>query len=159
MHELFSHWKFLWCVFSSSPLSSVLRWNAKGNVLQECISLFDRKVMEIAFFFPAKNVLILLLLCSFRRLAKSTLLLIPLFGINFIVFAFIPEQMKTELRLVFDLILGSFQVWNQLFLSKTAPTPVFFFIFNYFKKFKMYFNLPLKCDECMVALKFKSKNQ
>ncbi|TNN88817.1 Vasoactive intestinal polypeptide receptor [Liparis tanakae] len=43
------------------------------------------------------------------RLAKSTLLLIPLFGINFIVFAFIPEQMKTELRLVFDLILGSFQ--------------------------------------------------
>ncbi|KAF3836559.1 hypothetical protein F7725_029117 [Dissostichus mawsoni] len=43
------------------------------------------------------------------RLAKSTLLLIPLFGINFIVFAFIPEQVKTELRLVFDLILGSFQ--------------------------------------------------
>lgn len=46
----------------------------------------------------------------FRRLAKSTLLLIPLFGINYIVFAFIPEQVKTELRLVFDLILGSFQV-------------------------------------------------
>lgn len=50
------------------------------------------------------------LLGCFRRLAKSTLLLIPLFGINFIVFAFIPEQVKTELRLVFDLILGSFQV-------------------------------------------------
>lgn len=53
------------------------------------------------------------LLGRFRRLAKSTLLLIPLFGINFIVFAFIPEQVKTELRLVFDLILGSFQVWHQ----------------------------------------------
>lgn len=53
-----------------------------------------------------------LLLCHFRRLAKSTLLLIPLFGINFIVFAFIPEQVKTELRLIFDLILGSFQVRN-----------------------------------------------
>lgn len=38
------------------------------------------------------------------------LLLIPLFGINFILFAFIPEQVKTELRLIFDLILGSFQV-------------------------------------------------
>lgn len=49
-------------------------------------------------------------LCHFRRLAKSTLLLIPLFGINFIVFAFIPEQVKTELRMIFDLILGSFQV-------------------------------------------------
>ncbi|TKS87717.1 Vasoactive intestinal polypeptide receptor [Collichthys lucidus] len=46
---------------------------------------------------------------QYSRLAKSTLLLIPLFGINFIVFAFIPEQVKTELRLVFDLILGSFQ--------------------------------------------------
>lgn len=51
-----------------------------------------------------------ILLGRYRRLAKSTLLLIPLFGINFIVFAFIPEQVKTELRLVFDLILGSFQV-------------------------------------------------
>uniref|UniRef100_A0A3P9Q8Z9 Vasoactive intestinal peptide receptor 1b n=1 Tax=Poecilia reticulata TaxID=8081 RepID=A0A3P9Q8Z9_POERE len=46
---------------------------------------------------------------QYLRLAKSTLLLIPLFGINFIVFAFIPEQVKTELRLIFDLILGSFQ--------------------------------------------------
>lgn len=50
------------------------------------------------------------LLCCSRRLAKSMLLLIPLFGINFIVFTFIPEQVKTELRLIFDLILGSFQV-------------------------------------------------
>lgn len=55
-------------------------------------------------FFPSSR-----LRCC-RRLAKSTLLLIPLFGINYIVFAFIPEQVKTELRLVFDLILGSFQV-------------------------------------------------
>uniref|UniRef100_A0A3P8WS90 Vasoactive intestinal peptide receptor 1b n=1 Tax=Cynoglossus semilaevis TaxID=244447 RepID=A0A3P8WS90_CYNSE len=46
---------------------------------------------------------------QYLRLAKSTLLLIPLFGINFIVFAFIPEQVKTELRMIFDLILGSFQ--------------------------------------------------
>nr|XP_055038221.1 vasoactive intestinal polypeptide receptor 1b isoform X1 [Misgurnus anguillicaudatus] len=46
---------------------------------------------------------------QYSRLAKSTLLLIPLFGINFIIFAFIPENIKTELRLVFDLILGSFQ--------------------------------------------------
>jgi len=50
----------------------------------------------------------------YRRLAKSTLLLIPLFGINFIIFAFIPENIKTELRLVFDLILGSFQVCLRL---------------------------------------------
>lgn len=46
----------------------------------------------------------------FRRLAKSTLLLIPLFGINYIIFAFVPDQINPRLRLVFDLIPGSFQV-------------------------------------------------
>uniref|UniRef100_A0A3B1IE60 Vasoactive intestinal peptide receptor 1 n=2 Tax=Astyanax mexicanus TaxID=7994 RepID=A0A3B1IE60_ASTMX len=51
---------------------------------------------------------------QYSRLAKSTLLLIPLFGINFIIFAFIPEHIKTELRLVFDLILGSFQVQGEI---------------------------------------------
>lgn len=46
----------------------------------------------------------------FRRLAKSTLLLIPLFGINYIIFAFIPNHIQPQVRMVFDLILGSFQV-------------------------------------------------
>ncbi|TMS09993.1 Vasoactive intestinal polypeptide receptor [Larimichthys crocea] len=43
------------------------------------------------------------------RLAKSTLLLIPLFGINYIIFAFIPDHIHPNVRMVFDLILGSFQ--------------------------------------------------
>ncbi|KAL4635376.1 vasoactive intestinal polypeptide receptor-like [Arapaima gigas] len=46
---------------------------------------------------------------QYSKLAKSTLFLIPLFGVNYIIFAFIPDHMKTALRLVFDLILGSFQ--------------------------------------------------
>lgn len=50
------------------------------------------------------------LLLPLRRLAKSTLLLIPLFGINYIIFAFLPDHIQTKGRLVFDLILGSFQV-------------------------------------------------
>ncbi|KAL3054769.1 hypothetical protein OYC64_017660 [Pagothenia borchgrevinki] len=46
---------------------------------------------------------------QYSRLAKSTLLLIPLFGINYIIFAFIPDHIHHQVRMVFDLILGSFQ--------------------------------------------------
>uniref|UniRef100_A0A8C2XVH0 Vasoactive intestinal peptide receptor 1a n=1 Tax=Cyclopterus lumpus TaxID=8103 RepID=A0A8C2XVH0_CYCLU len=46
---------------------------------------------------------------QYSRLAKSTLLLIPLFGINYIIFAFIPDHIHSQVRMVFDLILGSFQ--------------------------------------------------
>ncbi|KAF6718475.1 Vasoactive intestinal polypeptide receptor [Oryzias melastigma] len=46
---------------------------------------------------------------QYSRLAKSTLLLIPLFGVNYILFAYIPENMHVQVRMVFDLVLGSFQ--------------------------------------------------
>ncbi|XP_032891027.1 vasoactive intestinal polypeptide receptor-like [Amblyraja radiata] len=46
---------------------------------------------------------------QYMRLAKSTLLLIPLFGVNYIVFVFVPDHLNVYFRLVFDLALGSFQ--------------------------------------------------
>uniref|UniRef100_A0A8C3NY79 ADCYAP receptor type I n=1 Tax=Cyanoderma ruficeps TaxID=181631 RepID=A0A8C3NY79_9PASS len=45
----------------------------------------------------------------YLRLARSTLLLIPLFGIHYTVFAFSPENVSKRERLVFELGLGSFQ--------------------------------------------------
>ncbi|XP_077440729.1 pituitary adenylate cyclase-activating polypeptide type I receptor [Vanacampus margaritifer] len=44
-----------------------------------------------------------------KRLAKSTLLLIPLFGMHYMVFAFLPENTGAEARLFIELGLGSFQ--------------------------------------------------
>nr|XP_015209610.1 PREDICTED: pituitary adenylate cyclase-activating polypeptide type I receptor-like isoform X2 [Lepisosteus oculatus] len=45
----------------------------------------------------------------FMRLAKSTLFLIPLFGVHYTVFAFFPENTGVYARLYIELGLGSFQ--------------------------------------------------
>lgn len=56
-----------------------------------------------------------------RRLAKSTLLLIPLFGVNYVVFVYIMEQESDAVekyKIFFDLCIGSFQV--RIRLAKLA---------------------------------------
>ncbi|XP_071584353.1 vasoactive intestinal polypeptide receptor 1-like [Heliangelus exortis] len=44
-----------------------------------------------------------------RRMTKSTLLLIPLFGVHYVVFALCPEDTAVAPRLCFELVLGSYQ--------------------------------------------------
>lgn len=55
-----------------------------------------------------------------RRLTKSTLLLIPLFGTHYMVFSFLPDYFNVSLRLCIELCLGSFQV-IQPTISTTQP--------------------------------------
>lgn len=45
----------------------------------------------------------------YSRLTKSTLLLIPLFGIHYTMFAFFPNNFKDDVKIVFELVVGSFQ--------------------------------------------------
>lgn len=47
---------------------------------------------------------------SNRRLTKSTLLLIPLFGTHYMFFNFLPDYFNVNLRLCIELCMGSFQV-------------------------------------------------
>ncbi|KAM6951085.1 growth hormone releasing hormone receptor 2 [Aplochiton taeniatus] len=46
---------------------------------------------------------------TYRRLARSTLLLIPLFGVHYVIFALFPEHVGVGPRLYLELVLGSFQ--------------------------------------------------
>uniref|UniRef100_A0A1A8RW00 Growth hormone-releasing hormone receptor n=1 Tax=Nothobranchius rachovii TaxID=451742 RepID=A0A1A8RW00_9TELE len=46
---------------------------------------------------------------QYRRLAKSTLLLIPLFGTHYMFFNFLPDYFNISLRLCVELCMGSFQ--------------------------------------------------
>lgn len=59
-------------------------------------------------------------LLSARRLTKSTLLLIPLFGIHYMVFAVFPMGIYSNYQLLFELCVGSFQVR----VAGAGPIPV-----------------------------------
>lgn len=57
-----------------------------------------------------------------RRLAKSTLFLIPLFGMHYMVFAFLPENTGENARHFLELGLGPFQVRTTNHLCNSQNT-------------------------------------
>ncbi|XP_048462098.1 vasoactive intestinal polypeptide receptor 2-like [Rhincodon typus] len=56
------------------------------------------------------------MLCFFRRLTKSTLLLIPLLGVHYIVFTIFQDNVFEKYQIAFELCFGSFQGFIVAFL-------------------------------------------
>ncbi|KAM4606053.1 vasoactive intestinal polypeptide receptor 2-like, partial [Polymixia lowei] len=77
-------------------------------------------IINFILFISIIRILVQKLRCSnvggndqsqYRRLAKSTLLLIPLFGVNYVVFVYLVKTAENmeDYKIFFDLGLGSFQ--------------------------------------------------
>ncbi|KAM8822859.1 vasoactive intestinal polypeptide receptor 2-like isoform 3-T4 [Spinachia spinachia] len=99
-------------------------WQMNDNLMARRLMnwpIMASVIINFALFVSIIRILLQKLRCpdvggneqsQYRRLAKSTLLLIPLFGINHVVFVYLVEPADTNLRdvkIFFELALGSFQ--------------------------------------------------
>uniref|UniRef100_A0A8C3B4P9 Vasoactive intestinal peptide receptor 2 n=1 Tax=Cyclopterus lumpus TaxID=8103 RepID=A0A8C3B4P9_CYCLU len=99
-------------------------WEMNDNLIPNRLMnwpIMASVIMNFLLFVSIIRILVQKLRCTdlggneqsqYRRLAKSTLLLIPLFGINYVVFVYVESADKNmqRMKIFFDLALGSFQV-------------------------------------------------
>ncbi|XP_034035550.1 growth hormone releasing hormone receptor, like [Thalassophryne amazonica] len=86
-------------------------WIIKGPILVSIVVNFMLFVNIIRILIQKLNPRLIQFNNSsqYRRLTKSTLLLIPLFGTHYMIFNFLPDYFNVSLRLCIELCLGSFQ--------------------------------------------------
>ncbi|XP_055006996.1 vasoactive intestinal polypeptide receptor 2-like [Boleophthalmus pectinirostris] len=101
-----------WCwEIDESPVPNrLINWPIMASV-----------ILNFLFFISIIHILVQKVRCSnvggneqsqYKRLAKSTLLLIPLFGVNYVVFVYVvdpDDKTLRQIKIVFELGLGSFQ--------------------------------------------------
>ncbi|CAG12267.1 unnamed protein product, partial [Tetraodon nigroviridis] len=104
---------------SPAPLCTWLLTPDKNGCFSSCVCLCISPQVNILIFINVIRILVQKLKSSamagnhdtghYMKLAKSTLFLIPLFGMHYTVFAFLPENTGIAARLYIELGLGSFQ--------------------------------------------------
>ncbi|KAF7654374.1 hypothetical protein LDENG_00070320 [Lucifuga dentata] len=111
-------------IFCRINLEDTWCWEINDNkVPQRVINwpIMASVIINFVLFISIIRILVQKLRCTdvggndqsqYRRLAKSTLLLIPLFGVNYVVFVYLVEpadKSMEDFKIFFDLCLGSFQ--------------------------------------------------
>uniref|UniRef100_A0A3B4BBS6 Uncharacterized protein n=1 Tax=Periophthalmus magnuspinnatus TaxID=409849 RepID=A0A3B4BBS6_9GOBI len=99
-----------WEIDESPVPSRLINWPIMASV-----------ILNFLFFISIIHILVQKVRCSnvggneqsqYKRLAKSTLLLIPLFGVNYVLFVYVMDpgdKTVRQVKILFELGLGSFQ--------------------------------------------------
>uniref|UniRef100_A0A672YTF6 Growth hormone releasing hormone receptor a n=1 Tax=Sphaeramia orbicularis TaxID=375764 RepID=A0A672YTF6_9TELE len=110
------HNKFFWCYLLIGwglPTSIITAWILSRNFYDDRGCWDDTDVSFIWWIIKAPITASLLVSPEpdpdLDQVFRSTLLLIPLFGMHYMVFAFLPENTGTDARIFIELGLGSFQ--------------------------------------------------
>ncbi|XP_029004787.1 vasoactive intestinal polypeptide receptor 2 isoform X2 [Betta splendens] len=105
-------------------LEDINCWEINGNPIPRRLidwPIIASVIINFILFISIIRILLQKLRCTdvggneqsqYRRLAKSTLLLIPLFGVHYVVFVYLMEpadKYMNRIKIFFELALGSFQ--------------------------------------------------
>uniref|UniRef100_A0A4W3GV49 Vasoactive intestinal peptide receptor 2 n=1 Tax=Callorhinchus milii TaxID=7868 RepID=A0A4W3GV49_CALMI len=112
-----------------SGISQVFSWESPSHFLPQVNFVLFFNIIRILFQKLNPREIHMVNSSQYRRLVKSTLLLIPLFGVHYIICAFPPDHVVHAVKLYLDLCIGSFQGFIvgvlYCFLNQEVSGPVY----------------------------------
>uniref|UniRef100_A0A4W3HAK7 G-protein coupled receptors family 2 profile 2 domain-containing protein n=1 Tax=Callorhinchus milii TaxID=7868 RepID=A0A4W3HAK7_CALMI len=113
----------------STHQSQVFSWESPSHFLPQVNFVLFFNIIRILFQKLNPREIHMVNSSQYRRLVKSTLLLIPLFGVHYIICAFPPDHVVHAVKLYLDLCIGSFQGFIvgvlYCFLNQEVSGPVY----------------------------------